>query len=76
VVVLRIFNVPAGLVTAAVTSLGLLAYDTLIRKKSAKILEIGTLPTKIAIIVTVLAIWGAVRFTSWYPERGQKKLPA
>jgi hypothetical protein len=46
VVVSRIFNVPAGLVTAAVTSLGLLAYDTLIRKKSAKILEIGTLPTR------------------------------
>ncbi len=170
VVVARIFNVPAGLVTAAVTSFGLLAYDTLIRKKSAKILEIGTailfaglaayallagaawsipavrlrvdgglllvvlismavrrpftlqyareqvtreawetpefvranyvitavwgaafavmvaadlvmlyvptLPTKIAIIVTVLAIWGAVRFTAWYPEREQKKLPA
>jgi TRAP-type mannitol/chloroaromatic compound transport system permease large subunit len=46
VVVARIFSVPAGLVTAAVTSLGLLAYDTLIRKKSAKILEIGTLPTR------------------------------
>jgi hypothetical protein len=39
-------------------------------------LYVPTLPTKIAIIVTVLAIWGAVRFTLWYPERGQKKLPA
>ena len=170
VVVSRIFNVPAGLVAGAITSLGLLGYDTLIQKKSAKILEIGTailfaglatyalltgvawsipavrlrvdgglllvvlismavrrpftlqyareqvareawetpefvrtnyvitavwgaafavmvaadlvmlyvptLSTKIAIIVTVLAIWGAVRFTALYPERGQKKLPA
>lgn len=170
VVVARIFGVTAGLAAGAVTSLGLLTYDTLIKKKSVKILEIGTailfaglaayallsgaawsipavrlrvdgglllvvlvsmavrrpftlqyareqvvreawetpefvrtnyiitavwgaafavmvaadlvmlyvptLPTKIAIIVTVLAIWGAVRFTSWYPERKQKKLPA
>jgi hypothetical protein len=169
-VVGRIFGVTAGLVAATCTSVALLVYDTLIKKKSAKILEMGTavlfaglaayalfagaawsipavrlrvdgglllvvlvsiavrrpftlqhareqvareawetpefvrtnyiitavwggafavmvaadlvmlyiptLPTRTAIIVTVLAIWGAIRFTSWYPERKQQKLPA
>jgi hypothetical protein len=170
VVVGRIFGVTPGLIAATLTSVGLLVYDVLIKKKSAKILEIGTtilfaglavyallagaawsipavrlrvdggllavvlvsmmvrrpftlqyareqvareawetpefvrtnyiitavwgaafavmvavdlvmlyvpaLSGKIAIVVTVLAIWGAVRFTSWYPEREQKKLSA
>jgi hypothetical protein len=39
-------------------------------------LYVPALSGKIAIVVTVLAIWGAVRFTSWYPEREQKKLSA
>ncbi len=32
-------------------------------------LYVPSLPTFVAIIVTVLAIWGAARFTSWYPKR-------
>ena len=39
-------------------------------------LYVPTLPTRFAIIVTVLAIWGAVRFTSWYPERNSIKVAA
>jgi hypothetical protein len=41
-VVGRIFGVTAGLVAATSTSVALLVYDTLIKKKSAKILEMGT----------------------------------
>jgi hypothetical protein len=33
------------------------------------ILFVPSLPTFVAIVVTVLAIWGAAQFTSWYPER-------
>ena len=32
-------------------------------------LYVPSLPTFVAIIVTILAIWGAARFTSWYPKR-------
>lgn len=32
-------------------------------------LYVPTLPTGIPIIVTVLAIWGAAHFTSWYPSK-------
>jgi hypothetical protein len=31
-------------------------------------LFVPSLPTFIAIVVTILAIWGAARFTSWYPK--------
>jgi hypothetical protein len=33
------------------------------------ILFVPSLPTFVAILVTVLAIWGGAQFTSWYPER-------
>jgi hypothetical protein len=36
-------------------------------------LFVPTLPTFVAIAVTVAALWGAARFTSWYPERGRAK---
>jgi hypothetical protein len=32
-------------------------------------LYVPSLPTRFAIIVTILAIYGAFRFTAWYPER-------
>jgi hypothetical protein len=32
-------------------------------------LLLPSLPTLVAIVVTILAIWGAARFTSWYPKR-------
>jgi hypothetical protein len=39
-------------------------------------LYVPTLPTRVAIIVTILALYGAARFTAWYPERGQAKQAA
>lgn len=30
-------------------------------------------PTPVAILITVAAIWGAARFTSWYPDRAAGK---
>jgi hypothetical protein len=36
-------------------------------------LFVPTLPTFVPIVVTVAALWGAARFTSWYPERGRAK---
>ena len=36
-------------------------------------LFVPTLPTFAAIVVTVAALWGAARFTSWYPERRRAK---
>jgi hypothetical protein len=36
-------------------------------------LFVPTLPTLVAIVVTVAALWGAARFTSWYPERVRAK---
>jgi hypothetical protein len=36
-------------------------------------LFVPTLPTFVAILVTVAALWGAARFTSWYPERLRAK---
>lgn len=35
-------------------------------------LYVPSLPTFVAIIVTVLAIWGAAHFTSWYPKRERR----
>jgi len=32
-------------------------------------LLVPTTPAVVAILITVLAIWGAARFTSWYPDR-------
>jgi hypothetical protein len=32
-------------------------------------LLVPSLPTFVAIAVTIAALWGAARFTSWYPER-------
>jgi hypothetical protein len=32
-----------------------------------------TLPTFLPIVVTIAALWGAARFTSWYPERVRAK---
>jgi uncharacterized membrane protein (UPF0136 family) len=32
-------------------------------------LWVPSLPTFVAIAVTIAALWGAARFTSWYPER-------
>jgi len=34
-------------------------------------LYVPALPTRLAIIVTILAIYAAVRFTMWYPERNR-----
>jgi hypothetical protein len=34
-----------------------------------------TLPTRTAIVVTILAIYGAFRFTAWYPHRRSAKSP-
>jgi hypothetical protein len=34
-------------------------------------LYVPSLPTRFAIIVTILAIYGAFRFTGWYPARKQ-----
>jgi hypothetical protein len=31
------------------------------------------LPTRTAIVVTILALYGAARFTAWYPGRGRTK---
>jgi hypothetical protein len=36
-------------------------------------LFVPALPTFVAILVTVAALWGAARFPSWYPERGRAK---
>ncbi len=36
-------------------------------------LYVPSLPTFVAIVVTILAIWGAARFTSWYPKREVEK---
>lgn len=36
-------------------------------------LYVPTLPLRTAIIVTILAIYGAARFTAWYPERNRGK---
>jgi hypothetical protein len=36
-------------------------------------LFVPALPTFVAILVTVAALWGAARFTSWYPERARAK---
>ena len=33
------------------------------------LLYVPSLPARFAIIVTILAIYGAFRFTAWYPER-------
>jgi len=32
-------------------------------------LYLPSLPTFVGIVVTILAIWSAARFTSWYPKR-------
>ncbi len=39
-------------------------------------LYVTSLPTSLAIIVTILAIWGAARFTAWYPKREQTSVAA
>ena len=36
-------------------------------------LFVPTLPAFVAIVVTVAVLWGAARFTSWYPERVRAK---
>lgn len=38
-------------------------------------LYVPTLPRWVSVAATVLAIYGAYRFTAWYPERGQAKAP-
>jgi hypothetical protein len=36
-------------------------------------LYVPSLPTRVAIIVTILALYGAVRFTGWYPTSQEPK---
>jgi hypothetical protein len=35
-------------------------------------LYLPNLPTRLAIIVTIAVIWGAAKFTSWYPDRKRR----
>jgi hypothetical protein len=37
------------------------------------LLFVPTLPAFVAIAVTIAALWGAARFTAWYPERAGAK---
>jgi hypothetical protein len=37
------------------------------------LLYLPNLPNQIGIGATIAAIWGAIRFTSWYADRAQSK---
>ncbi len=39
----------------------------------AALLYLPGMPPRVGILITVLAIVGAVKFTSWYPDRGEAK---
>jgi hypothetical protein len=63
------------LVAVTVTSAGLLVRHAfaLMVATDLMMLLVPSLPTFVAIAVTIAALWGAARFTSWYPKRKRAK---
>ena len=58
-----------------ITAVWALAFALMVAADLA-MLYVPSIPMRTAIIVTILAIYGAARFTGWYPERGQTKAVA
>lgn len=68
-----LWNAPSFLRTNyVITAVWAVAFAVMVIADLA-MLYVPTLPTRLAIIVTILAIYGAFRFTSWYPEHNRAK---
>jgi hypothetical protein len=63
------WNTPAFVRTNYIITAAWAAAFALMVAADLMVLYVPSLPTFVAIIVTILALWGAARFTSWYPKR-------
>jgi hypothetical protein len=68
----RLAGATAGPVSGAPVSLALLPRDALGREGKIKILKGSSVPLRVGVWTTLLAISAAVRFTGWCPDRNRK----